>query len=687
MYKFGANPARSLESFGVAGLLGEDCRVYYDSLFSSRNVGRLGDLISALLRSQQTDEIRIRALILFTFMAAYRAQASATEGHRDAPVHSPLPDPIALELGLDNEKIALSFSFVPGGFLSASGVPQGALAETLARLRPYADRIVVRVEAGKRVELVMLIGIPGKMKVEAEKDRPEASMVQVPPGASAPKPAQYIQLGDIDYSRLLAGVEPGQRLEHPSPGEMMAQGSNELADALRSRKKSHGAEKIVIQGKTGDLQDQTEFRVESTPEVEKPDTTNANEALLRPYRERIEQLQRELESLRNSSGRAIHGGVAVQQAASAIGGLFRKVWSGKSAQPTPEPASSPAQAEEEVIVVKAGATSAAHSESAGDRDDDEVEVENQGGKANTEVEAKSFMTEIEEGSLDRTVKRAQEEVGDIKKDIQSARAKRWVEGLMTDLVAEKARLRELAKRLTSTMRQKEMEFKGREIALQEELKRRDEMLKQKNTALARGKEQMSQMTLTMEKLRSTAEKSDEVGTKAKLMLTQKLLAGSKDEVTRLTQKVDDLKDQLAAAQLQSSKRPVAASSSTELSAMKVKYERAVRQSEELRVMNEQLTDRIQTLMEKKDDRRGGESSDSGKKLDAAVKQLGTFQKENDQLKLRLEEMQREETRLKMELKRAQTDMKNLKVAVAAQRNAAAQAPKDPKGGEGGSSAA
>ena len=77
MYKFGKTAPRQLESFGVAGVLGDEARVFYQNLFTTHHVGRIGDLVAARLRTANSDELRLRALLLYIAFEAYEAQSPA----------------------------------------------------------------------------------------------------------------------------------------------------------------------------------------------------------------------------------------------------------------------------------------------------------------------------------------------------------------------------------------------------------------------------------------------------------------------------------------------------------------------------------------------------------------------------------------------------------------------------------
>src|ERR1700728_4056867 len=74
MGKFGKLPARAPESFGVAGLLGDRCKIYYDSIFSARHIGRVSDLLTAQLKSIGFDELEFRTVLMFSLYEGYRTQ-------------------------------------------------------------------------------------------------------------------------------------------------------------------------------------------------------------------------------------------------------------------------------------------------------------------------------------------------------------------------------------------------------------------------------------------------------------------------------------------------------------------------------------------------------------------------------------------------------------------------------------
>jgi hypothetical protein len=90
MAKISDKAPRSLKTFGVAGLLDEKCKVYYDSLFSARHIGRTSDLLVAKLKGVNPDDLRFRLILLYSLYEAYCAQLKATKNKIGEALQEPL---------------------------------------------------------------------------------------------------------------------------------------------------------------------------------------------------------------------------------------------------------------------------------------------------------------------------------------------------------------------------------------------------------------------------------------------------------------------------------------------------------------------------------------------------------------------------------------------------------------------
>jgi hypothetical protein len=331
----------------------------------------------------------------------------------------------------------------------------------------------------------------------------------------------------------------------------------------------------------------------------------------------------------------------------------------------PAEAPAPATAETKIAEPKKAADAAPAAEAEADAEGAESAVPPPAqpikiSTADIAKEAQKLTAEIETG-IEKTVTKAQGEANDVKKEMGSTRAKRWVDGLMSELVAEKARLAEASKALNTSIRQKEIEFRTKETILTEELKRRDDLIRQKTNALNRLKDQLSQAAMSAERLKaSKGGAGDDAHYKQKYGLVQKMLNSAKEENAELTEKIEDLKNQLMSAQLSSSKRQ--GPSMTDFSALQAKYERSLRQADEFKKTNQQLLDK---LAEAKKERVQGGAEDTKKRLEAAMKMATNYQRDSEKLQVRVEEMQREHMRLQAELNKAQHELKSARVGAKA----------------------
>lgn len=661
MLKFGKSAPRAADSFGVASLLAEECRVYYSSLFSTHHVGRVSDLFTAILREHRIDELKFRLLILLGAFEAFQTQAKATGLSEEGSGR--LENPIVAECGVDDEKIAIGFAFNSDAGIEAQNLserivqrrPNGAFERLLCRIFDFSDRLVIRIVPGAKVEVISLLGIPNKISVEELKNRQPPWVVvsdeeRVSSGAEGLVAREYIELGDVDYSSLLRPDGPGLQVAAPSSGEVLFDGCTELEKAMRVRggasakpdepirvgggDGNENQDLQVIRSSRGDLMDQTLLRVQGNGEG-----------------------QSESQDKWEISGDG-------QPEKPGFKGLLQKVWSLRKKIKLPAGEAASASAVEE----KAGKEQAVSSSSlAAPADkDQEKQVLPRTEAGQTESELAQIISQIEDEASKDVLKNAKEKSGESQPEIENVKAKAWVDGMVSELLAEKAKISELTKKMTMTIRQRELEFKRKEVTLQQELQSAEKTIRLKNTALDHAKSQLSQLQLNMEKLKgNSGSKVEEEGIKRRQSMSQKLLSLSKEENARLTARIEELRSQLAVAQMAAKSKTATSSPPTEVSGLKLKNERLMRQSEELRKLNEQLSDRIKQITEKMEKEKKSASAEStgdlAKRLEASMKRVSGFQKENEQLKLAVDELRREEDRLRAELKRAQLEGKNAKI--------------------------
>jgi hypothetical protein len=264
------------------------------------------------------------------------------------------------------------------------------------------------------------------------------------------------------------------------------------------------------------------------------------------------------------------------------------------------------------------------------------------------------------GQLDTALARAQREAAEVTQEISNPKAKRFVDGLMSELVAERARLADLAKTLNLSVRQKELEFRNRERVLQEEIRKKDDAIRTGNTQLARTKEQLTQVRLTLDRMKAgSAGHGEDPHLKQKFAQSQRLLSVTKDENAKLKAKVDELKNSLSAAQLAaaSNKGP----SPQEFSALQNKYLQSQRLIEDFKRQRELLMEKLdQRERELKERPAAPLGEDIRKRLESAMQKMVAMQRSSERLQLRVTELASEETRLKRELAMAQDELRGLK---------------------------
>lgn len=638
MRSLGKLPIRSLQSFGVAGLLGDECRVFYENLFSTRHVGRVADLLAAKLKGAGPDELRLRALVAY---AAHEAFALGGNPEGKAPVTAVAP--VSFECGVDAEKVAIGLGFVRAPSVPfdmagladrvRAGAPQGPFEAMLAWLFVHADRLVIRHQPSiRRMEIVALVGLPGKVDaatLAGAHDLELVTLEQSPP--RAPKAASYVQLADLDYHRLLGSETPPGGQQTVSLGEILSSTpmvETGMPATLVKAQSEATSEDRRVSG--GDGREDSFIKIAGSQSELNEGALGANDALR--YNARISELQRQVMKLESELDLAK-----------------------KSKGPVSE-----AVSPDTVIGAQADA---------GIADD-----------------AESPLLKELTGELEKSIQAAGANAAELKKELEGPRAKRLLDGIMGELVAERSKVSEVAKKLNVTIRQKEIEFRNKTQVLSEELRLSADQLKQKTFAHARTKEQLTQALVTIEKLRQQqGDLGDESAgaIKAKYGQQQKLVSALKDENTSLLAKVEELKSLLSAEKSSAKNR---GPSFQDFSSLQGRYERAQRQADEFKRTNQQLLERLSE--QRKDRGADGASADEvRKRLEAATKLVANQKKDQERLNQKLEEMRKEELRLKGELNKAVTELKRARSAGFGSPTQAMGVPKKDGGSGSGGQAA
>ncbi|MEK6578137.1 MAG: hypothetical protein AABZ55_02825 [Bdellovibrionota bacterium] len=812
MLKFGKIPPRLLESFGIAGVLGEGAKIFYSSLFSPRHIGRVSDLLAAKFLELKLDDLKLRAILIFTYYEAFRGQ-----GYDSTSEKRNLNQALVLECGQDEEKIAIGMSFnlkeqewpdVSGiSHHIESGSPTNPLEKRLLEMYRHADRLIVRYQADvRRIEVISLLGIPGKIDEEFLISKQPTQLVNLgKTPQETPENKDYTEVGDLDYAKLLEEDTPGKKDKPISIGDILArsvrqveqrvenvkgtkeekssarikgskenqqsedrfqgEGERELSESrikgneeevdhtnkrILGDKESSGRGFNVIQGGEGSASEDREINIHSGGSSDSEHKSQEGEKqklykIIATYKDRINELENEIRRLKLAKGlnpastpgfdqetdivlSGTRSASNVNQSGSKLMASLQARKSNeqkgdyeylnsdpsqsldssllKSSQSAVGKAVSPNQLS---VLVPAGdsesnsevepensrellARSASSSKSKGwlkkiwpfrTAESEEIESEPETFVLQSQIsEAKPYhvntqkpaapttpalvedvvvpteklVEEIQTGGLDRVISKAKSEVTAVHDQIADKKTKRWVSNLISELVKEKAMLNETARTLQTSYKAREMEFRRAEQSIKEELRRRDETLKQKTHAQEKLKDQISQLSFQLDKLKNAAASDVDGHFKQKHEMSQKMLTLSRDENQRLTDRIEDLRGQLASVQLASTKR---SSAGSEIASLVAQNERMQKQVEEYKKTNIQIMERFnQTKREKTAS--NATTDEMRKKVELSTKQVIASKRETDKLQLKLDEIDRENERLKIELTRAQLEIKKFK---------------------------
>ncbi len=258
-------------------------------------------------------------------------------------------------------------------------------------------------------------------------------------------------------------------------------------------------------------------------------------------------------------------------------------------------------------------------------------------------EAVRLVEDIAEGAMSKSLNKLNQEAREVIAQSKSEKVAKWVDNVMAEIMAEKARLNQMGRQATSSIKRKEVEIKqaennlkSRESAIQNELKSKERALRNKDAALDRLRFTLNQKQTTIDKLKTQ-------------------LGGGLGPSTEVKQK---------------------GSGSVEVSALQIKLDRSTRQLEESKKMNTQLSEKV-AEMQRSGSATSANAGELKKRLDSATKMLSQAKKGNDQLGLQVMNLQKETATLKAEMNRLKSEN------VALQQAKGKPGTGDGKGGAGG----
>lgn len=654
---------RSLNSFGVASFLKENCTIYYTSDFRSRSIGRLSDLMAAKLREVNADELKIRAILLYGLYESYAAQGAPMDSMTEMP-------PVQLEIGVDEAYVAIGITFhaKEGGPVSFNGMKNRVMSssyqtrfdELLGFARQHCTQLIVRYESKEnRVEVVTLLH-----RHDADKRDPIEVLQVDTKDAPLLEVGQFVEMGDLNYIDLTKEVSQSAMATE-------AAHSTVEGDAVSASI----AEKL-ISGDRPEAQDDVQVVKTSAAETSEDSPKLAlYERQIEELQARLRELSEENEKIRDQSMNKTFGADPEENKEDDWGiGFLKQMWpfkneaegaitkvSGGVPEPTEEKefvisgSGSDTEENQAPIVVKGGEVEDLSDQSATTIESAEEE-EKPDHLTDVEKGTEQALEKIRELASDRKGSEKLQKIGEeITKEVDPSKARRWVDGMMAEVVAEKAKLSELTKTLSKQVRSRELEYRSRERGMMMELSKRDESIRQKDVLIEKKNDQLAQVNLALERQKSIGTSDNEQQLKIKLTTAQKLATMKEEENKVLITKVKDLENKLIVAQAKSS-RP---SQDPQMAAKLLTAEKKV---DEYKRINQRLMDQLNNSKEKGENQ---ELADMRRKLEMMDRQLQDSKKNMDKQQFRMRELQESEKKLQVDLQRALDENRKLRTNQAA----------------------
>jgi hypothetical protein len=628
----------------VAGVLSDQAKIYYQSSIQTRSIGRTSDLLAACLKSEGVDEYRLRSLLLilsFQVLAARTLKLSSREADST----------VSMECGVDAGILAISSSFgllgqmetdLVSGVLSLQTLDRTALKARsngenfeflLLQLLDLSQAVWIKMDLSqKRMEIL----------VRTEVDAPGVCERVEVLDLAAPEPSpvvfEYLELGDLPYTQLLQEVQTFTTASAtPEPARILS--AYAVQDEASTRVEGvteHQDDRITVQDRSNDVElGQRRLLSGSTSDEKSEDGLLRKQ--IQELQKKLERAQGELEKekkARFSNARSEDSLVppASAETEGVVTSLLKSMWPFKKSKikdASPEFTSSSLSE----ITKEAPQIPSLEEKTLGEKI----------GSAELEKELEL----LRDAEAER---RREESLLEIEKDLQTKKAKQLLDEMRVSLIQERAQIRELSRKLQANLRQNEHELRLKERQFEEDLKKRDELLKRRDAALERSKQQISQLSSQLDELRASASPLEDAGLKNRYQQAQQLLKTSKEEQIGLRRKVDELRNQLSQAESK-------ARSHNESSALQMKLDRALKQAEDLKRVNQQLTERLNQSRSIQSEAGGGEWK---KKFEAVQRQMSMTKKEVERLSQKLEDAKREEVRMKSELGKLQSENRRMK---------------------------
>lgn len=647
-----ADSMRSLNSFGVAGLLGIDCEIFYTNDLRARNIGRISDLISAQIRDSNADELRIRALLVYGVFQSYAI--------RDLPAHhKEVIPPVSIELGIDPSYVAVGVTYhwegnrVPKwqGLEEriADGKPLDAFEATLVWINRHSTQLIIRYEeVERRIEVVSLVN-----RADSVMRDPIVIIGVVSSTAPLLEVANYHELGDLEYSKLLRNptadsenvtIKADNESANGDGNVVLANQSPLDSEANELRALVADYEKVVsgLKGTVSELEARLEAELDRASERRFTTDSHITDDSVTTVKEHTEVDSEK----KKEDDWGFH--------------FMKQVW------PFSKKEEDRASKERESDGVELTSEESTQTEETPSAEGDEFDLSDIDGleeeslviktpdeeqvlQTEAALESAKVLSEIAALAKTNKSKKIETTLKEIEEEGDKSKAKRWVDSLSSELLLEKAKLNELQKNLAKQIRQRELEFKNSERSIKQELKRKEELLRSREAAIENKNEQIAQLNLAVERASVASVDKEQGQLKMKLDRAQRTSQMKEEESKALLVKVRDLENRLIIAQAKAQK-------GTDLQ-MQSKVQTLEKKVDEYKRVNQRL---MESLNQSKDKSSEREVVDLRRKIDQYERQSNETKRTLDKSTFKLREAQESERKLQLDLARAIEENRNLR---------------------------
>lgn len=635
-----ADSMRSISSFGVAGLLSQISDVFYTNDLRARNIGRVSDLVSAKLRESDVDELRIRAILVYGIFHAYALRGLKNHHQEDIPS-------VSVEIGIDavHVVVAVSFhwdaEFVPNwlglGERIDSGTGSDPFEKILESVARHSTQVLLRYEEkDRRIEVVSILN-----RVEDELRDPTTVVAVDSKTAPLLEVSSYVELGDLNFSKLLRNPVNAE-------GALVNVAAPQTGEERENVRVVAGAPPVSAA---------VETRFSATkPEVD----PKALQEIREEYQSTISELKNTVHELKQRLVEAENAASERRFSNDSAGGdeepivvrepenteesndddwgihFLKKVWPFDpkgDEEKSDEDSGTDVEASDEVVDPLLGS---------GEEDESHIPTD-------AERAAEVALRELQALAKSKKSEKLEATLNEIEAQVEPDKAKRWVDSLSSELLQEKAKLTELQRTLSKQMRQRELEFKSSEMALKHEIKRKEEVIHQRQASIENKNDQIAQLNLAVERASSASNDKESQQIKSKLERTQRVAQMKEEETKSLVAKVRDLENRLIIAQAKAQK-------GNDLQ-MATKVQTMEKKVDEYKRINQRLMDSLNTQKEKSNDKEVG---DLRRKIDQLDRMNAEAKRSLEKNAFKLRELQDSERKLQLDLARAVEENRSLR---------------------------